>query len=70
MDRYWKLEMLALPFWPQLARSFRKLSQFWAFAMKGSLEMIQPAEKEGKMPQRWPRAKFEEPSARTVAENR
>ena len=52
VDRYWKLEMLALPFWPQLARSFRKFSQSWVSAMKFSLEMIQPAETDGKIPQR------------------
>jgi hypothetical protein len=34
--------------------------------MKLSLVMIHPAETEGKKPQRWPLAKFFEPSSRAI----
>ena len=66
-ERYWKVDTLQLPFCPQEARSFKKSSHLIP-DMKDSLLITHPADTEGKYPQRCPRAKVEEPSARMMTE--
>src|SRR3712207_7092367 len=58
-----------LPFIPQPTRSFASSTMGFRGSMNGSSEKRQPADTEGKAPQRWPLAKRDEPSARRSEEH-